>query len=401
MARRTHSDDVAYPRPRFADARTRRRFRVMERVVLERLEGCHRVLDIGCGTGRLTERIGAPCVIGIDIQRGALAIARQRGLAVVLGDGQALPFSDGAFDGVLSTDSAFSQLDPERAFAECARVLVDGGVLAIHHPSDRVWSARRPFGLVPLRNAERDYSGPALLAFALRHGFAVERIHLWRWLRVAPYLMPVPPFAGLRVWNHGVFVFRKQAAEVAGTRAPARRRPPLFRLGGTITVRMRLPPTGAQPSVGYGITVREIGRDELEAVFAASALPGATLRELDAGAPRGWRCFGAFDEGSLRHHSFVARRDEGWVLYRVATAPTHARRGLFRAVAYAIADAVHRDGVTELYSKIGVQNPISLRAHLAAGFEETGRRYDPMVLGMDTRKLLRDALVGAGRLRRR
>src|SRR5689334_771329 len=73
-----------------------------------------RILDLGCGTGRLTEeirRVAGSRVIGLDRSRAMLTVARtamhaeaapQRGFApFVHADGAALPFR-GAFDAVFS-----------------------------------------------------------------------------------------------------------------------------------------------------------------------------------------------------------------------------------------------------------------------------------------------------------
>jgi SAM-dependent methyltransferase len=191
------------------DRAARGRFRVMEQVVLDRARGCRRVLDIGCGRGLFTIAIQATEVIGIDISRSALAEAHAQGVKVVLADGHALPFDSGTFDGIVSTHAAFAQLDHERALAECARVLIPGGFLAVHHPTDTIWTPRSPLRLTLSTSGATGKSGSELVARAGRHGFTVETIRLWRWLRVYPYLFPVPSLVHMRVWNHGIFIFRR------------------------------------------------------------------------------------------------------------------------------------------------------------------------------------------------
>jgi ubiquinone/menaquinone biosynthesis C-methylase UbiE len=105
-------------------------------------------------------------VIGIDISRHALEQAHARGVKVVLADGHALPFDWEAFDGVVSTQAAFAQLDNERALAECARVLMPGGFLAVHHPTDATWTPRRPLRLTPSTSGAAGKSGSELVARA-------------------------------------------------------------------------------------------------------------------------------------------------------------------------------------------------------------------------------------------
>ncbi|WP_245519460.1 MULTISPECIES: methyltransferase domain-containing protein [unclassified Mesorhizobium] len=107
-----------------------------------------RILDIGCGIGRLEHALCAMAgfVVGIDISPGMIAIARQRcaGVANVefrltsgldLGD-----FADQSFDGVVALDS-FPYLVlaavAERHFGEIARVLRPGGMAAILNYSYR------------------------------------------------------------------------------------------------------------------------------------------------------------------------------------------------------------------------------------------------------------------------
>ncbi len=111
------------------------RWRVWQAKVLPYAHG--RVLDLGCGTGVLLERL-APGgeAIGVDLSPAMLARAArrqtERGLAAALvcGDAQHLPFRDGAFDSVLSTFAVNAIPDLEQTLAEMLRVLRTGGSLA-------------------------------------------------------------------------------------------------------------------------------------------------------------------------------------------------------------------------------------------------------------------------------
>ena len=95
------------------------------------------VLDVGCGTGQLTARIvrelpGAR-VIGCDYSSGMLGQARARSAAVgwAQADAGELPFRDGAFDAVVSTEAFHWFPDQDRALGEFFRVLVPGGRLLL------------------------------------------------------------------------------------------------------------------------------------------------------------------------------------------------------------------------------------------------------------------------------
>ena len=62
------------------------------------------VLEVGCGTGLLLERIAgfASRAVGIDLSPGMLEHARSRGLDVAEGSATDLPFDDSSFDVALS-----------------------------------------------------------------------------------------------------------------------------------------------------------------------------------------------------------------------------------------------------------------------------------------------------------
>ncbi|WP_406090228.1 class I SAM-dependent methyltransferase [Streptomyces sp. NBC_01013] len=93
------------------------------------------LLDIGCGTGLVTQRIagGRPGlrVLGSDAAHGMARLARQRVGAVVLADARRLPLSDAAVDAVTAV-WLLHLLRAEGAVravvAQAARVLRPGGV---------------------------------------------------------------------------------------------------------------------------------------------------------------------------------------------------------------------------------------------------------------------------------
>ena len=105
--------------------------------VLSRLQprDNERVLDIGCGTGRLTSEIANTPnrieVIGVDRSPAMVAEAARHygsGIAFAVADATSLPFG-ATFDAVFSTATFHWVLDHDRLFAEIHRVLRPGGRL--------------------------------------------------------------------------------------------------------------------------------------------------------------------------------------------------------------------------------------------------------------------------------
>jgi len=110
-----------------------------------------RVLDLGCGFGRHAYeamRRGASvvaCDLGLAELNEVLSVYAAMqidgelpdavGVIAANGDGTRLPFADNAFDRVMASEVLEHIPDDEAAFAELARVLRPGGVLAITVPA--------------------------------------------------------------------------------------------------------------------------------------------------------------------------------------------------------------------------------------------------------------------------
>jgi SAM-dependent methyltransferase len=97
-----------------------------------------RVLEVGCGPGRLSIRLAVDHgldVTGLDLDPAMIERARAnadrvsdgRRPSFVVGDAAALSFADGSFDLVVSTLSMHHWADPRAGLAEIRRVLRPGG----------------------------------------------------------------------------------------------------------------------------------------------------------------------------------------------------------------------------------------------------------------------------------
>jgi arsenite methyltransferase len=98
-----------------------------------------RVLDVGCGTGRLArwiaERVGpAGSVVGIDplVERIAIARSRADGISFEVGRAEDLSaFASESFDAVCMSAVIHWVSDKPKALAEVRRVLRPGGRLGV------------------------------------------------------------------------------------------------------------------------------------------------------------------------------------------------------------------------------------------------------------------------------
>ena len=92
------------------------------------------ILDIGCGTGYLAERLARTfpqaTVLGIDLAPGMIESARQKQQAVNLsfavGDGESLGLPGRSFDLVVS-NASLQWMAPEKVFNEVSQVLAPNG----------------------------------------------------------------------------------------------------------------------------------------------------------------------------------------------------------------------------------------------------------------------------------
>jgi len=99
--------------------------------------GC-RVLDVGCGTGRMISKIqreySKTTLVGIDVSRKALSWARKivggNNSTLVRKSGESMEFLD-EFEIVILCETLYATKDKQRVIANCWRALRDHGILLI------------------------------------------------------------------------------------------------------------------------------------------------------------------------------------------------------------------------------------------------------------------------------
>lgn len=107
-------------------------------------KGCHRVLDVGCGGGFLSNPLARAghIVHGIDLSEESLRIARQvdrtRTVEYRKMDATRLGYRDASFDAVCAMDFLEHVENPLRVIGECERVLRPGGIF-LFYTFNRNW----------------------------------------------------------------------------------------------------------------------------------------------------------------------------------------------------------------------------------------------------------------------
>jgi ubiquinone/menaquinone biosynthesis C-methylase UbiE len=133
--------------------------RYLMRVLQQRSVRAARLLEVGCGSGRILRTIRAHdpdiALAGIDLSASQIDAARRAHGTLDIdyrsGDGERLPYDDESFDFVIFLDYLEHIERPRESLAEMYRVLKPGGVLHFVCPAEGqfptiYWLSSRIFG---------------------------------------------------------------------------------------------------------------------------------------------------------------------------------------------------------------------------------------------------------------
>jgi ubiquinone/menaquinone biosynthesis C-methylase UbiE len=155
------------------------------------LPDARRILDVGCGTGRLLrqarQRYPLAELVGVDLARGMVAAAiaatpTELGVRYIRAGAEHLPFTEEVFDLVFATMSMRHWTDQAAGIAEIGRVLTPGGVCVL---ADVFPSSPRPTLMGSMLQRRRRPSLPSELDASLTaHRLAVLGCNHTPWFRL-------------------------------------------------------------------------------------------------------------------------------------------------------------------------------------------------------------------------
>jgi 2-polyprenyl-6-hydroxyphenyl methylase/3-demethylubiquinone-9 3-methyltransferase len=134
-----------------APERIRRYLEAEIRFVLDRLDEGALVLELGCGYGRVLQRLGEKCRVAAGIDTSAASLQMARELLPDAGrfplfemNASALGFRSGRFDAVVCIQNGLAafNVDRHRVMAEAVRVARSGGTVLFSSYAERFWEER-------------------------------------------------------------------------------------------------------------------------------------------------------------------------------------------------------------------------------------------------------------------
>ncbi|WP_299925451.1 class I SAM-dependent methyltransferase [uncultured Nocardioides sp.] len=184
------------------------------------MTGDSRVLEVGCGTGVMAERINAlpgVTLVAVDHSERFVELTAARGVDARQADICYLPFDDDTFDVVYAGWMLYHVRDLDRALAEVRRVLRPGGTfVAVTNGDDSLADLRREAGgrrVVTRFSSEngeftlgRRFSDVRRQDLETRAVFA-DHAEAQAYLDSSDEGLVLPPFEGSRTYAGHVTVF--------------------------------------------------------------------------------------------------------------------------------------------------------------------------------------------------
>lgn len=178
------------------------------------------VLEVGCGTGVMAERINAlsgVTLVAIDYSERFVELTAARGVDARQADICYLPFEDDSFDVVYAGWMLYHVRDLDRALAEIRRVLRPGGTfVAVTNGDDSLADLRREAGARPVVTGFSSENGEFTLArrfsdvrrqdLETRAVFA-DHASAQAYLDTSDEGLVLPPFEGSRTYAGHVTIF--------------------------------------------------------------------------------------------------------------------------------------------------------------------------------------------------
>jgi ubiquinone/menaquinone biosynthesis C-methylase UbiE len=159
-------------------------------LALQLLPHPRRILDVGCGTGRLL-RQARRCyptaeLVGVDlagqmVATGSAVTSTRLAVRYVHGRAECLPFAHEVFDLIFTTLSLRHWTDLPAGIAEIGRVLTPGGVLLL---ADVFPSCRRPGRALPMRRRRHPAVPTELGTVLAAHRMAIIGRDHTSWFRL-------------------------------------------------------------------------------------------------------------------------------------------------------------------------------------------------------------------------
>lgn len=179
------------------------------------------LLEVGCGTGALAERITAELTIRVtcvDRSERMVELTAGRGIPAVVADAGDLPFDDDSYDAVLAAWMLYHVADLDRTLAEIRRVLRPGGLfVAVTNGDEHLADLLAAAGEQKIRTQFSRENGEAALrrhfdqvaADHLRTRAVADHEQATRYLATSTRhaAAALPPYDGIREFTGAVTVF--------------------------------------------------------------------------------------------------------------------------------------------------------------------------------------------------